>query len=202
MARPGSLAWLDDYVNNSKSSPHEAFDPILKKTHNVCLYQEQMTQMSTVLGFSLDEAETLRKIVGKKLTHKVKEWKDKIYQKAEENGFDKGIGDILWKILDDSSKYSFNKCLSPDTLVETESGDKMLFEVQHGDKVRAFDVRGRKDHYVNVTAKYESEAEIYQVELEDGRIIRCSMDHKFLTENNGMVPLKDILDKNLKIITD
>ncbi|WP_369281307.1 hypothetical protein, partial [Wenyingzhuangia sp. 2_MG-2023] len=81
--------------------PHPLFQEILKSTRNYCLYQETMMQMAVVIGFNLDEAEQLRKIVGKKLIDKVKEWKDKIYKKCEENKFPKEIGDILWKILED-----------------------------------------------------------------------------------------------------
>jgi DNA polymerase-3 subunit alpha len=76
--------------------------------HN-CLYQETMMQMAVAVGFSLEEAEQLRKVVGKKLVDKVKEWKDKIYERCKINGFGTEIGDILWKILEDSAKYSFNK---------------------------------------------------------------------------------------------
>jgi len=46
--------------------------------------------------------------VGKKLVEKVKEWKEKIYAKIKEQNLPENLGDILWKILDDSSKYSFN----------------------------------------------------------------------------------------------
>ena len=67
-----------------------------------------MMQLLVAIGFSLDDAELCRKIVGKKLVDKVKEWKQKIYDKVKENRLPENLGDILWKILDDSSKYSFN----------------------------------------------------------------------------------------------
>jgi len=115
IARPGALAYLDGYVENNHPCAHPAFEPVLKESRNYCLYQEQMMKLAVVIGFTLDEAEMLRKIVGKKLVDKVKEWKEKIYNKAEQNGFEKEIGDILWKILEDSAKYSFNKSHSLST---------------------------------------------------------------------------------------
>lgn len=107
-ARPGALSYVKSYVEGTHVCPHPLFEPILKNTRNHCLYQEQMMQLLVAVGFTPDEAETCRKIVGKKLVEKVKEWKEKIYAKIAEKGFDQSLGDVLWKILDDSSKYSFN----------------------------------------------------------------------------------------------
>lgn len=108
LARPGALSFVDGYVKGNTSCPHPIFEPILKSTRNYCLYQEQMMQMAVALGFTLDESELLRKVVGKKQVDKVKEWKDKIYAKVKEKGFDPSLADLFWQILEDSSKYSFN----------------------------------------------------------------------------------------------
>lgn len=109
IARPGALAYLKDYVGRTGVCPHPAFKEILGETRNQCLYQEQMLRMAMAIGFTGEEAEQLRRIVGKKKIDEVAKWKDKIYQMAEKNGFEKVIGDILWKILEDSARYSFNK---------------------------------------------------------------------------------------------
>jgi len=108
LARPGASAYIDDYVDNTAICPHAAFEKVLLPTRNLCLYQEQMMQMAMIIGFTPEESELLRRIVGKKKVDEVKEWKEKIYEKCKNNNFDSSIGDILWKILDDSSKYSFN----------------------------------------------------------------------------------------------
>lgn len=107
-ARPGALSYVKSYVLNNHPCPHPLFEKILKPTRNHCLYQEQMMQLLVAVGFTLDDAEQCRKIVGKKLVDKVKEWKDKIYKKVKENNLPENLGDILWKVLEDSSKYSFN----------------------------------------------------------------------------------------------
>ena len=66
----------------------------------------------------MDEAELLRRIVGKKKTKEVRKWKKKIREKVKENRLSsewlgsKGqveVGDVLWKVLEDSANYSFNK---------------------------------------------------------------------------------------------
>lgn len=202
LARPGGLAWVKDYVNSSKELIHPAFETALKGTRNLPLYQETLMQLLMVIGFTPDDAEVCRKIVGKKQLDKVGAWKEKIYEKVKEKGLDTNIGDFIWKILNDSASYSFNKCLSPDTIVQTKNGQKMLFEVQTGERILAFDTKTNKDRLVKVVDKIESTAEIYEIELDDGRKIRSSLNHKYLCEDMKMRPLEEIIVKKYKIITD
>tara|TARA_R100001082_G_scaffold48047_3_gene25803 strand:+ start:10746 stop:13373 length:2628 start_codon:yes stop_codon:yes gene_type:complete len=113
LARPGALAFVDQFASYTNNDVYEAihpfFDDILKSTGGVCLYQEQMMKMAHKIGFTLDEAEILRRIVGKKKVNEVKKWKKKIKDKVKENNLEKEIGDILWQVLEDSANYSFNK---------------------------------------------------------------------------------------------
>jgi DNA polymerase-3 subunit alpha len=113
LARPGALAFADQYANYTNNDTYEAihpfFDDILSSTGGVALYQEQLMQMANKVGFTLDEAEILRRIVGKKKVSEVRKWKKKIREKIKENNLDKEVSDILWKVLEDSANYSFNK---------------------------------------------------------------------------------------------
>lgn len=109
IGRPGALAYMDGYAKNEEHDVHELFKPILKPTRYYCLYQEQMMQLLHAVGFTLEEAEICRRIVGKKKKEEVAKWKDKIYDKITEKNLPKNLADELWKILDDSSSYSFNK---------------------------------------------------------------------------------------------
>jgi len=113
IARPGALDFLDKYVEYARTgesqSIHPFFDDVLSYTGNIPLFQEQLMKMAVKVGFDLDESEQLRRIVGKKKVDKMAEWKDKIAQKIQENNLDPIIGDILWKVAEDSANYSFNK---------------------------------------------------------------------------------------------
>ncbi len=114
LARPGALDYIKDYVDykGGKEAPknHPSLDKILAETKNVAIYQEQMMRIAhQVFGFTLDEAEVLRRIVGKKKVEQMPEWKERVYKKAEERQLPAAIADIYWKILDDSKDYSFNK---------------------------------------------------------------------------------------------
>jgi len=113
IARPGALDYLDvyaDYASTSRfQSVNEFFDDILSYTGGIPLYQEQLMKMAVKVGFTLDESEQLRRIVGKKKVDQMPAWKAKIEQKVEEKNLDKEVGEVLWKVAEDSANYSFNK---------------------------------------------------------------------------------------------
>lgn len=113
IARPGALDYLDVYadyiISGQFQSVNKFFDDILSYTGGIPLYQEQLMKMAVKVGFTLDEAEQLRRIVGKKKVDQMPAWKAKIEQKIEENNLDKQVGEVLWKVAEDSANYSFNK---------------------------------------------------------------------------------------------
>lgn len=113
IARPGALDFKDSYADYVRTgefqSVHEFFDDILSYTGGIPLYQEQLMKMAVKVGFSLDESEQLRRIVGKKKVDDMPAWKAKIEEKIKENNLDPAIGDVLWKVAEDSANYSFNK---------------------------------------------------------------------------------------------
>jgi hypothetical protein len=156
--------------------------------------------MAVRLGFTLDESEQLRRIVGKKKVDQMPAWQGKIRQKVIEQNLDSAIGDVLWKVAEDSANYSFNKCLLPETIVESKDGLKCLSEIKKGDSVLAYDVENNIDHFVEVVDIHENEVEVYEVEMEDGTKICCSMDHKFLCGDKKMHTLRDIISQHLEIM--
>lgn len=111
LARPGALAYVDEYCEN-KYNEHfgnAALKAILDPTHNVPLYQEQAMRIAhEVFGFTLEEAETLRRIVGKKKVEEMKPWKAKVFEAAEKMGLQAALGDFYWNLLEASANYSFN----------------------------------------------------------------------------------------------
>ena len=113
IARPGALDFKDKYAEYVRTgefqSVHPFFDDILSYTGGIPLYQEQLMKMAVKVGFSLDESEQLRRIVGKKKVDQMGAWKEKIQEKVLENNLDPVIGEVLWKVAEDSANYSFNK---------------------------------------------------------------------------------------------
>ena len=114
LARPGALQFVDEYIRQKQapqsSDLHKELDEILSWSKNVILYQEQLMQIANkVFGLTLEEAETLRRIVGKKKADEMPKWRDRIYQAAEDLGLDSQISDFYWSALQASADYSFNK---------------------------------------------------------------------------------------------
>ena len=118
LARPGAMDYIQqyaDFVHTGIPEPtHPVFESILGKSGGIALYQEQLMKMANEIGFTLDEAELLRRIVGKKKVSEVKKWKKKIRDKVKENNYNdlvgtEDVGDFLWKVLEDSANYSYNK---------------------------------------------------------------------------------------------
>ena len=113
IARPGALDFKDRYADYVRTgdfqSVHPFFDDVLSYTGGIPLYQEQLMKMAVKVGFSLDESEQLRRIVGKKKVDQMGAWKQKILDKIQENSLDSEIAEVLWKVAEDSANYSFNK---------------------------------------------------------------------------------------------
>jgi hypothetical protein len=206
IARPGALDFLDryaQYVNvGDFQSVHPFFDDILEYTGGIPLYQEQLMRMAVKVGFTLDESEQLRRIVGKKKVDQMSAWQDKIKEKIQQNNLDTVIGEVLWKVAEDSANYSFNKCAWEEETVELQSGEiKMLKEVCVEDKIKAFDVQKKKDHYVSVLDVMKSEKEVFEFEMENGLSVTCSMEHKFLCQHDlKMHPISEILENSWLIV--
>jgi|TARA_R110000772_G_scaffold268489_1_gene395750 DNA polymerase-3 subunit alpha len=114
LARPAALQFVAEYCNQ-KMAPsdlnlHPELDKILSWSKNVILYQEQLMQIAhKVFGFTLEEAETLRRIVGKKKVDEMPAWEEKIYTAGEKLGLGEEICKFYWDALDASANYSFNK---------------------------------------------------------------------------------------------
>jgi DNA polymerase III alpha subunit len=204
ISRPGALDYLDGYVNNLQKCPHKLFENILKPTRNYCLYQEQMMQMLVAIGFTLEESETCRKIVGKKLIDKVKEWKNKIYNKCEENKFDKSIGDILWKILEDSAKYSFNRShsMAVSYLGALTTWCKYKYPLEF--YTSCLRMASKLPNPIEEISIIEKEAKIMGIKLLPPNIVESDLDFKIKNGNIvfGLASIKGISEKSIQKLLD
>src|ERR671937_1711235 len=88
----------------------ERLKPITASTYGICVYQEQYMQIAKELaGFSPAEAETLRKAIGKKIHELMASLKEKFLEGCAANGVAAGVAQQLWKDMEQSQDYSFNK---------------------------------------------------------------------------------------------
>lgn len=207
IGRPGAMRYTNDYCDFKKGvkfpNIHEKVLDILEPTGGLLLYQETLMALSVRMAdFTPNESNGIRKAVGKKDKKKMLSYKERFLDGSIKNGFSKEYSEDIWNTFEMSADYSFNRCLSPDTIVETSAGFKMMFECERRDEIKAFDTDNKQDHFVEIEEIYENEVELYEVELEDGRKIKASLKHKFLCEDMKMHELEKIIKKKLRIITD
>jgi DNA polymerase-3 subunit alpha len=178
-----------------------SLEDVLKSTYGVLVYQEQSMLIAQKLaGFDLKEADELRKAIGKKKADLMLKVKIKFIEGCKKVGMvNEETAKEIFGWIEKSSRYAFNKCLDPETVVYTPSGPKLLHEVEVGDKVLA-PKNDREDHYVGVVDVVDSgKKEVYEIQTSDGDTIRCTLDHKFLCADKKMRPLKEIIEGDIEI---
>ncbi len=113
--RPGPMALKDDYIEN-KHHPerikydHPLLEPILKETYGIALYQEQVMQIvQAVAGYTLGQADILRRAMGKKKADVMAEQRDKFVEGAVAHGLDKQVAEDLFTKIETFAGYGFNK---------------------------------------------------------------------------------------------
>ena len=113
--RPGPMQFIPDYIARKHGRQkieylHPKLEPILKETYNVCIYQEQLMKIAQeICGFTLGEADILRKAVGKKIKHLLDAQEHKFIEGAVKNGADKKIAQELWQWILPFANYGFPK---------------------------------------------------------------------------------------------
>ncbi|MFH1173215.1 MAG: DNA polymerase III subunit alpha, partial [bacterium] len=113
--RPGPMEWIPSFIAGKHGLReieylHPKLKPILEKTYGVAVYQEQVLQMARDLaGFSLGEADILRKAVGKKIEKLLKEQKEKFIQGCINNGIDRKIAEKTFSFMEPFAGYGFNR---------------------------------------------------------------------------------------------
>lgn len=115
--RPGPMdsGLMDDYVAIKKGlkAPfyeHPSIEASLKNTFGVIVYQEQVMQVAQYLsGFSLAEADKLRKAMGKKDPVEMAKYKDQFVTGAVANGMDSSDASFLWDKIELFAGYAFNR---------------------------------------------------------------------------------------------
>jgi len=115
--RPGPLmsGMVDDFIERKHGRkpveyPFEEVKDILEETYGIIAYQEQIMFIANRLaGFTMAEADTLRKAIGKKKADLMAKMKDRFVNGAVERGFDKEKITKLWDDIEKFASYSFNK---------------------------------------------------------------------------------------------
>ncbi len=117
--RPGPMANIPVYCerklgrdagNEKNWYPHEKLEPILAETFGIIVYQEQVMEVAKVLaGYSLGDADLLRRAMGKKIKAEMDAQRDRFVKGAVERGLDKAKANEIFDLLAKFADYGFNK---------------------------------------------------------------------------------------------
>ena len=113
--RPGPMQFIPDYIERKHGKQkieyiHEKLEPILKSTYGIMIYQEQLMKLAQdIAGFTLGEADVLRKAVGKKIKSLLDAQEKKFIEGCVKNGTSKKIAEELWQWILPFAAYGFNK---------------------------------------------------------------------------------------------
>ncbi len=113
--RPGPMKFIPDYIERKHGNKeitylHPSLKTILEPTYGVCVYQEQVMKIAQHLaGYTLEEADVLRKAIGKKIEKLLRGQKEKFISGITQNGIEKEVGEKLWSWIEPFAQYSFNK---------------------------------------------------------------------------------------------
>lgn len=157
--RPGPLeSGMDEMFSRRKhklepiSYQHPSLEPILRDTYGCLVYQEQVMLISNVLGnFSLNEADNLRKAMGKKKPEIMEKYSAQFVTGAEKNGCSRGAAQETWDNIVKFGGYGFNKSHSTAYAMITyqtaylKANHRVAFlaanmscEMHDSDKIKAF----------------------------------------------------------------
>ena len=113
--RPGPMDNIPQFARrkNGEEAPdylHPSLEAVLKETYGVIIYQEQVMQIAQILaGYSLGEADLLRRAMGKKIQAEMNAQKARFLDGAVANGVDKRQASGIFDLVDKFAGYGFNK---------------------------------------------------------------------------------------------
>ena len=113
--RPGPIELIPSYVKRKHGKEkvtylHPLLEPILRNTYGVGIYQEQMMRIARDLaGFTLGEADVLRKAIGKKIKDLLDEQHVKLVEGMVGRGISRDTAEKIWELFPPFARYGFNR---------------------------------------------------------------------------------------------
>src|ERR1700678_4168514 len=113
--RPGPMGMIDDFVDRKHGRKEVVYDlpemkEILEETYGVMVYQEQVMQISNLIaGYSLGEADLLRRAMGKKKVEEMAKQRERFVAGAKEKGHPEKKVEKIIDLMEKFAGYGFNK---------------------------------------------------------------------------------------------
>jgi error-prone DNA polymerase len=115
LVRPAANRYIREFVRRAHGHPYQPLHPqleeVLKETHGIMVYQEDVTKVAMVLaGFSIEDADQLRKVLTKKHKERqLQDYKAQFFHEAQARGVSHTITSRIWDMIMSFAGYSFCK---------------------------------------------------------------------------------------------
>ncbi|HOI04888.1 MAG TPA: DNA polymerase III subunit alpha, partial [Candidatus Woesebacteria bacterium] len=113
--RPGPMDLIPRFIEGKHNPdiieyPHPSLEPFLKETYGIMVYQEQILEIVNFMaGYSLGEADILRRAIGKKKKKLLDKNKSRFIKQSVANGYKKATAERVWGFIEAFANYGFNK---------------------------------------------------------------------------------------------
>ena len=209
---------------------HEKLKHILEDTGGIILYQEQILEIVKELcGYSLGEADMFRRIIGKKKIDEMKPEIDRMIERGVANGIPRDIMETIADRIITFALYGFNKCMAGDerlhrpangnfvpTLKEMwmiKNDREYAKSTKHKDLHSKYNTYGygsalsmfhdgkiKKNTIVDIVPS--GTVAIYRLTTKTGKVVDCTMNHKFPTPNGEKILYDLTVGDSVYIIGD
>lgn len=113
--RPGPMKMLPEFTARKQGKTKITYElpqleAILKETYGIILYQEQVMQIASIIGgYTMSEADTLRKVMSKKKAADMDKEKPKFLEGAKKHKINENKAKTIWEQMETFAEYGFNK---------------------------------------------------------------------------------------------
>lgn len=226
--RPGPLtahvdkAFVADKERAERGETIEYTHPIVEKVlsanYGHMVYQEDFMKLGHELGkLSWEDCDKLRKIlvkksigtdVNEKKAKEALEIKTRFMQGAIENGMRASQVEELWEKMQFFSGYGFNASVTENTKVNLCSIEgtflyqRSVTQVKAGEYIQSRDEKTGKNIFVKIKALHDhGTKDVFEYTFDNGEKVECTPDHKFRTTGGQMLPIRQIMEQNLAVVS-
>lgn len=198
--RPGPLdTILGNYIARKEGREEVEYPlglqelaPVLDYTYGLYVYQEQIMKIAQIVsGYSLVEADNLRKAIGKKLPEEMAKHRDRFINGRQPNLPEEGVS----QLFDDITHFAHYCLIGSTKILTVERGPVSIAEIVEGKlDLNVFSI-GPKGQVITQKIEQWHDRGVKNVFLytfEDGTSEICTPDHKFLTADKQMMPIDQI----------